>query len=79
MNPALKPTAGRVYVSATDPKMRIYIERVHELEGDEEDPPGYYVEACADGDQDDMGAPGIEMNDDEWEEMQARHGLTPSP
>ena len=79
MNPALKPTPGRVYVAASDPGLRILIEHVHDLEGDEETDAGYVLEACAEGDQEDMGAAGLEMNDEEWEEMVARHGLTPSP
>lgn len=70
----MQPIQGKTYQSTKDPSIKIYLEAVSFDEPDE-DGGGYYVEACALEDKGDMSAPGIEMNDAEWTEFVAEHGL----
>lgn len=73
----MQPIQGKTYQSAVDPSFRIYLEAVS-FEEPDEDGGGYYVEACMAEDVGNPAADGIEMNNDEWFECVAEHGLTPT-
>lgn len=74
----MKPEQGKVYVSETDPKLRIYIEAVHDIEADEDEPATFHVEACYEKDRDNPGGWGIEFAGYEWDAFSAEHKLIAS-
>lgn len=74
----MKPEQGKVYVSQTDPTVRLYIEAVNIIDADPEDdtPESFMVEACDEKDRCNEGGWGIEFFGDEWEEFADKHRLT---
>lgn len=71
------PIAGKTYVSRTEPKFRLYIERVHLIDGDEDVDAGFAIEACDPRHKELMGEPGLDITDEEWAAMMAEHQFTP--
>jgi hypothetical protein len=72
-----KPPEKGLYISAKDPSIRIYVEDVNVVEDDEEeDLNGFFLVSIVDEDGiDDMGAPGQELDPDQWFELVEEYAL----
>lgn len=65
------PEVGKIYVSRTDPTVRIYVEAVHLVDADEElgiEEGCFEVEGCEPANIGNEGGIGIEYSDEEWAE-----------
>lgn len=60
------PKIGKIYISKHDPKDSIYVENVHVIEADEDEPESFCVEGRAPKDRGNPAADGIEIFGDEW-------------
>lgn len=67
------PEVGKIYRSATDPKITILVEAVHIIEADEDNDAGFAVEGCDPADKSNMGGIGYEFTTEEWTE----HNFSP--
>lgn len=67
---ATPPEVGKIYISRTDPTVRVYVESVHPYEADEEEDleAGFGVDVCDPVDKNNMGAIGTEYEFDDWVE-----------
>lgn len=70
------PKAGTTYISRIDPTIRLFVETVDIVEPSDDHDGGIYIAACHADDKDDMGAIGLDLDDEQWRELVRLHDLT---
>ncbi|MBK6403202.1 MAG: hypothetical protein IPP18_17995 [Rhodocyclaceae bacterium] len=72
----MHPKAGTTYASRIDPTIRLFVETVDIVEPFDDHDGGVYISACHADEKDDMGAIGLDLDGEQWNELVRLHDLT---